>query len=170
MISSSSCRKLSIRPAREEDICEIFEIEVRSFKDPYPRSLLKMLLQMARETFLVAELNGKVVGYVILLVRRKYLGHILSLAVSPHHRRKGIATALLASVEERARTLGVKILRLEVRVSNLAAIKLYLKLGFKEAYQIPQYYRDNESAIIMFKILTEKNKFVCENTYWGVDL
>jgi len=163
MLNSNLREKICIRPAREEDINEIFSIEVQSFKDPYPKSLLRMLLQMARETFLIAESDDKIIGYVILLIRRKYLGHILSLAVSPPYRRKGVATALLASIEAKARKLGVKILRLEVRVSNKIAINLYLKLGFKKAYQIPRYYRDNEDALVMFKILTEKNKFDCEN-------
>ncbi len=142
-----------IRRVRAEDIDAIFNIELLSFKEPYPKELLRTLLIMCNETFLVAELSGKIVGYVISLIRRGYLCHVISIAVHPKYRRRGIATQLMIATEELARKLGSKLMRLEVRVSNHAARKLYEKLGFSESYVIGRYYRNGEPAVVMYKLL-----------------
>ncbi len=144
---------VTIRRAKMNDIMYIFRIELLSFKDPYPIELLKSLMIMSQDMFLVAEINGNLIGYVVSLIRRGYICHILSIAVHPNYRRRGIATKLMVSIEKEAKKHNAFLMRLEVRASNCAAINLYKKLGFSESYIIPKYYRDGESAIVMFKLL-----------------
>lgn len=76
--------------------------------------------------------------------------HILNVATATAMRRRGVATALLARGIEYARTHAIRILLLEVRRSNRAAIKLYRKHDFTALGMRPGYYADNgEDAIEM---------------------
>ncbi|HDO20485.1 MAG: ribosomal protein S18-alanine N-acetyltransferase [archaeon GB-1867-097] len=151
--SSMSLNDLIVRRALETDIPRIYDIEARSFLEPYSKRLLRFLMLSSPDTFLVAELDNLVVGYIISTVRYNYLGHILSIAVDENFRRRGIGRLLMLNAEERLKHLGCIILRLEVRVSNSAAQNLYLKLGYKKAYVISNYYRNGESAMVMFKVI-----------------
>jgi len=142
--------RLSVREAKSEDLEEIYRIETVCFgADAYDTSLLLLYLNLSPDTFLVAEENGKIVGYVIGLVRKWGEGHVVSLAVHPKQRRKGVATALMKELLRRFSDKGLKAARLEVRVSNEAAIKLYEKLGFKRVGIIERYYADGEDAYLM---------------------
>ena len=147
---------LKVRPAREDDIDRIFEIETLSFKEPYPKSLLYIYLKLTPELFFVIEKEGKVLGYIIGLVRLDKLGHIISLAVDPKERRKGYGTLLLKKLLKKFKELGVRKVRLEVRVSNKAAINLYKKHGFKIAYVIKKFYLNGEDAYVMMKNMNER--------------
>jgi [ribosomal protein S18]-alanine N-acetyltransferase len=96
--------------------------------------------------FVVAEVAGRVVGF---LVGREIDGEeseILNLAVLPEFRRQGIAQSLLQMF-----LTGKKgVIFLEVRESNQAARKLYKSLGFQEVGVRREYYQGSlESGIVM---------------------
>lgn len=78
-------------------------------------------------------------------------GHITTIAVAPAHRRQGVGELLLNGLIDHAIELGAESLTLEVRLSNTAAQRLYLKYGFHPAGKRPRYYTDNsEDALIMW--------------------
>jgi ribosomal-protein-alanine N-acetyltransferase len=80
---------------------------------------------------------------------------ILNLAMHPNSRRKGAASALLASTLERLREANAASVFLEVRESNLPAIALYQKHGFSVSSRRKAYYRDPvEDALCLHKKLT----------------
>jgi len=119
------------------------------------------LQQRFPETFLVAEENGEVVGYIMCrievglssfglggLIRK---GHIVSIAVLPQSRRKGIAQALINTAMEGMRCYKAKQCYLEVRMTNSSAVALYKKLGFEISRTIHSYYSDGEDAYMMSK-------------------
>jgi ribosomal-protein-alanine N-acetyltransferase len=142
----------SIRQAKVEDLDKIYELETLCFKDPYPKNLLYILFSLYPELFLVTETGNKIVGYVSGLVRRDGYGHIVSICIHPDYRRKGLGTAMMYTIEKILKeTFGVCRYRLEVRVSNEVAIKLYHKLGYRIVKTIPKYYLDNEDAYLMIK-------------------
>jgi ribosomal-protein-alanine N-acetyltransferase len=115
------------------------------------------------ETFLVAEDDGQIIGYIMCrievgLSNLKLLGlvkkgHVVSVAVLPDHRRKGIGGALVTKAMEGMRGYGAKQFYLEVRVTNEEAISLYKKLGLEVARTIRGYYADGEDAHMMSKKL-----------------
>lgn len=77
--------------------------------------------------------------------------HITTIAVEPAHRGKGVGELLLNALIDHAYEIGGKQITLEVRVSNTAAQRLYLKYGFQPAGTRPRYYTDNgEDALIMW--------------------
>jgi ribosomal-protein-alanine N-acetyltransferase len=145
---------ISIRNARVDDMDQVYEIEKKCFKDPYPKLLLITLYQLYPELFLVAEdtESGRIVGYVSGIIRRDGYGHIVSLCVDVDYRRRGIGGMLMKIVEDSMKRLfGVCRFRLEVRVSNEPAIRLYISLGYRISSVLKKYYIDGEDAYLMIK-------------------
>jgi len=144
---------LSIRDATSEDLREIQKIERKSFKDPYPSFYMRALLEGLADIFLVAEIEDKIIGYVIARVEFGYVGHIISIAVDPEWRRRGVGTLLMIKVMERLKRYGCESVYLEVRTSNEPAIRMYEKLGFRIEKTLLRYYRDGEDAFVMSRQL-----------------
>lgn len=88
-------------------------------------------------------------------------GHITTIAVHPDHRSRGIGELLVIGLIDQAYELGAQQLTLEVRVSNVAAQRLYHKYGFAEHGIRHRYYTDNnEDAIIMWTESIHSPSFV----------
>jgi [ribosomal protein S18]-alanine N-acetyltransferase len=136
----------NIRPVRQNDIAEISLLEEASFNDPYPSYFLSELARDNPDTFLVLTLNNEIVAYAVVAHWEDH-DHLISIAVRPVSRRKGLGEALLVELEKRLSK--ERRLKLEVRQSNLAAIQLYSKRGFTKTGVAEGYYSDGEDAIIM---------------------
>ena len=142
-------RDYIIRDAREELLPQIQQIEQHSFSMPWTEAMLRLQLEPDSHVFLTAEAGGTVVGYVGLMYVLDE-GYISNVAVHPDRRRQGVADALLAELEQRARALMLSFLTLEVRQSNAAAIALYEKHGFRIVVQRKNYYViPTEDALLM---------------------
>ena len=99
--------------------------------------------------FVVATVDEKVVGYMGLQVFCGE-GYVTNVAVLPEYRRQGIAKMLI----EKQLQNDMSFITLEVRESNLPAIKLYEFCGFENVGIRPKFYTDpTENAIIMTKYL-----------------
>ena len=99
---------LQIRPAKTRDVAAI-----RSIAEPLieKRILLgKELVELFEsiQEFVVAELDGEVVGFGALHVMWEDLAEVRTLAVAEHAKRKGIGAAMLSELLERAEQLGIK--------------------------------------------------------------
>jgi len=120
------------------------------------------------ETFIVAEENGEIVGYIMCRVEAglssfgfKGLikkGHIVSVAVLPPYRHKGIGEALVNRAMNGMLVYNAKQCFLEVRTTNRPAIDLYKKLGFSMTRTIHGYYADGEDAHVMSRELLSEKK------------
>src|SRR6266705_649863 len=138
----------NIRPVRQDDVAEISLLEETSFNDPYPSYFLSELARDNPDTFLVLTLNNEIVAYGVVDNWEDH-DHLISIAVRPDSRRKGLGEVLLVELEKRLSN--ERPLRLEVRQSNFAAIRLYSKRGFKKTGLAEGYYGDGENAIVMEK-------------------
>ena len=137
-----------IRPFSLTDLDRILQIEHLAFpKSPYDGMTFVQLHWLHPGTFWVYMGRGnkkeedQLLGYLIF----SRDGHMISIAVHPHHRRKGIGKEL---IEEAVQRFRLKKLWAEVRKSNGGAQSFYLKLGFKIVDEIPNYY-GNEDALII---------------------
>ena len=137
-----------IRPFSLTDLEFILQIENQSFpKSPYDWTTFLNLHALYPETFLVyigtnhGQKGEKILGYIVF----SQDGHILSIAVQPHHRRKGIGRKLL---QRAMKTPPLKKVWAEVRRSNQGAQAFYSKMGFQTIGMVPNYY-GNEDALIM---------------------
>ncbi|NYT00500.1 MAG: ribosomal protein S18-alanine N-acetyltransferase [Methanocellales archaeon] len=134
------------------DFKQVISIEEEAFRD-HDKFLYMKLYEMNSEGFLVAEMDGVVVGFAVGMLISKFEGRIFSIAVDKKNRMQGVATSLIKELLNNFRKNGVIIVRLEVRKSNLIAQELYQKLGFNIVDTIHRYYYDGESALIMRKII-----------------
>lgn len=98
---------------------------------------------------LVARVDDEVVGYAAGLLQLD-VAHVLDVAVAVEHRRRGVATALVAALMERVRDDGAAAVTLEVRAGNAAGQALYRRLGFVVEGRRPRYYADGEDAVLMW--------------------
>jgi ribosomal-protein-alanine N-acetyltransferase len=93
--------------------------------------------------------------------------HITILAVHPQYHRQGLGQALLYSLINTACDRGLERATLEVRASNLAAISLYQKFGFKTAGRRRRYYQDNgEDALILWISDLQEPQFQATLANW----
>ena len=152
-----------IRKFKMDDLQDVMRINRVCLPENYTDSFFVDLYQRFPETFIVAEENEKILGYIMCrievglsnfglggLIKK---GHVVSIAVLLEGRRKGIARALLKKAMSGMSYYKAKQIYLEVRVTNDVAISLYKKLGLDIARTISGYYSDGEDAYVMSKKL-----------------
>ena len=102
----------------------------------------------------LAEADGQPAGAACVLFRKgAKAGRLYSLSVADRARGRGIGAALLAACEADASARGCNRMRLEVRQTNVAAIALYERTGFRIVAHLDRYYPDGVSALRMQKPL-----------------
>ncbi|CAG4932525.1 ribosomal protein S18-alanine N-acetyltransferase [Acidithrix sp. C25] len=143
--------ELSINPMRKKDLSAIHEIEKLVYPKPWSVGVfLSELAHHKERSYSVAVLGGAVVGYSgVMYVLED--AHITNIAVHPDFHRHHIGSALMYSLVLEALDYGAKNLTLEVRVTNLAAQRMYASFGFMPVGVRKGYYQENnEDAIIMW--------------------
>lgn len=134
----------------------VVRIEEQVYPRPWtPGLFLSELAQAATRTYLVAKVDGRVVGYAGAM----YVlpdAHVTTIAVDPERQRSAIGTRLLLGLCSAALAAGATALTLEVRVSNTPAQELYRRFGFVPAGARKGYYPPDgdqsvgEDALVMW--------------------
>jgi len=137
-----------IRRAEASDGGGIYAVEVSCFQDPYPRKVLEDLLVGELNLFLVASVKEEIAGYAVATANERS-GHIISIAVAPSHRRKGVGTALLRAAINGLVRGGACVVHLEVGKGNRSAIAFYERMGFAKSSEIKRYYPNGEDALVL---------------------
>jgi|tagenome__1003787_1003787.scaffolds.fasta_scaffold20469487_2 ribosomal-protein-alanine N-acetyltransferase len=141
---------LLVRPMTIADLPAVQLIERASFTTPWPPQAYRQELESNRlAAYLVGVIGGDVVAYggIWLMVDE---AHVTTFAVHPRYRRRRIGERLLLSLLDLSLDRHAREATLEVRLSNLAARRLYEKYGFRPVGIRPRYYSDNqEDALIM---------------------
>ncbi|BBF91634.1 ribosomal protein S18-alanine N-acetyltransferase [Blastochloris tepida] len=145
----------TIRPAHLDDLDALAALETRVFAtDRLSRRSFRHFLTEDRDELLVAEQEGGVVGYALVIFRRgTALGRLYSIAVAPEAAGHGIGRALLQAAEAAAEARDCLFLRLEVREDNATAIALYRASGYRQIARVADYYEDHEPALRLEKRL-----------------
>lgn len=145
--------------ASEDLLDEIYEVELKCFKDPYPRGLLLYYMRLSGDLFVTCRVGSQLAGYAIgILEDRGKKGHVVSICVDPDHRRRGVGRDLMLLLKDLFRSKGAREIVLEVRVGNEPAIRLYRRLGFEIVDLLRRYYSDGEDAYLMRKRLVESDQ------------
>ena len=134
-------------------VAQVAALEAICFRDPWSEKSVASELNNPLSHWLVAVEDDAVLGYI---GSQTVLDEsdMMNVAVSPAHRRKGIAEALVLALADALREKGSVKLTLEVRASNVPAITLYEKLDFKPIGRRKNYYRNpQEDALILQKAL-----------------
>lgn len=148
-----TCRdkaKIRVRIAKSSDLDDIYELDMQTFAMPWSKEALSYdILENDNAFVIVAEYEGEFAGYADIWTVLDE-ADLNSIAVRVDFRRKGIGDAIMLAMTEMLSANGVATINLEVRVSNMPAIKLYKKYEFNECGVRPGYYLDNgEDALIM---------------------
>ncbi|MGQ0638308.1 MAG: ribosomal protein S18-alanine N-acetyltransferase [Nitrososphaerota archaeon] len=148
-----------IRRCDASDIIPVMEINMKTLPEHYSDYFYESLLSELPEAFLVAEINRKLVGYIMCKIEYGFSnfkklgfvkkGHVVSVAVLEEHRKKSIGRALVEEAISGVKIKKTDELYLEVRCSNNEAVRLYEKIGFTIKQRLKAYYRDGEDAYLM---------------------
>lgn len=143
----------SIGPLGLDDLAGALAVHERAFGYPYPADALRRDVGARDAAVLGARREGALLGFgVVRLLADE--AHVLTLAVLPTVRGRGIGGALLAALREAAVGLGARTLTLEVREHNAPAIRLYRSAGLREVGRRRRYYQDTgEDALLMTEVL-----------------
>ncbi len=166
LIRSRSGKVYVLREFRVHDLASVVHINRAVLPENYPEFFFMEHHINFPKAFIVAELDGKVVGYVMSRVEfgwsnfKKMVpvrkGHIISIGVLPEVRRIGIGyNLLLRTLRSLKHHYDANEVYLEVRVSNTPAINLYKKLNFQIINVIKGYYHDGEDAYLMARVLDD---------------
>jgi len=148
-----------IRRCDPTDIIPVMEINLKTLPEHYSDYFYESLLDELPEAFLVAEISGKLIGYIMCKTEYGFSnfkklgfvkkGHVVSVAVIDEHRGKGIGSELVNESLKGVKMRQCGEMYLEVRCSNNDAVRLYEKLGFSIIQRLKAYYRDGEDAYVM---------------------
>jgi len=148
-----------LRRSELGDIIPVIEINLRTLPEHYSDYFYESLLEELPEAFIVAEISGKIVGYIMCKMEHGFSnfkklgfvkkGHVVSVAVIDEHRGKGFGSVLVNEAIKGVKIRQCSELYLEVRCSNNDAVRLYEKLGFSIIQKLKAYYRDGEDAYVM---------------------
>ncbi len=146
---------VEVRRLSYQDLPQVIAIERRVF--PTPWSLAMFVLELSKQssiclaaTVCAEDEQELLVGYLICS-GYDTVWHVMNVAVDLDYQRKGLASALLAELYERAGDRRARF-TLEVRRSNDVAIHLYEREGFRAAGMRRRYYQDNgEDALVMWR-------------------
>lgn len=144
-------QELQIRKGSDLDVEAIIEIQEACYGGtaPWGRLIVYNEIQSPYSFFLLATSHGEPVAFIAVSLKRGQM-HITNVATKPSFQRQGLASFLIQTVADVGRQIGQGMMSLEVRVSNIGAIRLYKQLGFKEVYVKKKYYQDNgEDALEM---------------------
>ena len=144
---------MSIREMKADDLKRIVELEKDLFLSPWnEEDFIHELKENPMAGYYILEKENQIIGYIGLW----FLGdqfQIKTIATDRHFQGQGCASQLMEYALEKSEELHYQNVNLEVRVSNVKAIALYQKFGFKNVAVRKRYYSNGEDAYLMIKEL-----------------
>ena len=128
-----------LAPAQLDDAATLGAIHADSFAVPWTAEDFAVFLRQIGVMGWIARGNGRAQGF-ILIRRVAEEAEVLTLAVRPSARRRGVGRGLVAQASENLRGQGVASFYLEVATDNIAALGLYRSLGFAQCGKRRSYY------------------------------
>lgn len=147
----------TIRRMTTADIAAVADLEGASFDLPWPPEVFFEELAAPNRWYLVAECEHGVTAYGGIMLADGD-AHVMTIAVSPDHRRSGAGSRMLLALIDAALDMGASAITLEVAVSNRPAIALYQSFGFETVGSRPGYY-GGEDALIMWVVEADGPRF-----------
>lgn len=141
-----------LRPMRLSDLPEVMEISRQSLSRPWSEAVWREEFSGPFSLYLILEEDGILSGYIGLKLISDE-AHVMTIAVLPDRRRRGLARTLIEAALDNPASTGVCRVHLEVRPGNLPARTLYYSLGFVETGVRPGYYGDEDALLMTLDLL-----------------
>jgi ribosomal-protein-alanine N-acetyltransferase len=149
-VRAETATPVEIRRLAYTDLPQVIAIERRVFPTPWSLAMFVLELSKPSGICLAAVSGRRLVGYLICS-RYDTVWHVMNLAIDQQHQRMGLASVLLSELYARVDDEQARF-TLEVRRSNVVAIHLYEREGFRAAGVRRRYYQDNgEDALVMWR-------------------
>jgi ribosomal-protein-alanine N-acetyltransferase len=144
---SAAC--IYVRWMIRRDLTSVLEIESSCFEFPWSEDEFIRCLRQRNCIGMVAEDDGRVVGFMIYELHRTRL-HVLNFAVHPDARRRGIGRAMIQKLTTKLSADRRTRITLEVRETNLDAQKFFRSMSFRAIALLRDFYEDTtEDAYLM---------------------
>jgi ribosomal-protein-alanine N-acetyltransferase len=128
----------------------IIAIDKASFPNfEYPYFVIRQLYDLFKEYMLISRSKNEVNGYIIGAISSDNTGWVLSLAVIPQSRNKGIGKMLVKSLIDQFIERGLKKILLTVNPENKTAKRLFSSFGFTPLSTYSNYFGNGEPRILM---------------------
>lgn len=138
-----------LRDVGQQDVAALAALEREVFgAEAWSATVVAQALASRTRSFVVAEVDGELVGYAVLGVAGE-VADLERIAVVAARRRTGLAAALLDAVQARAVRSGAERLLLEVSDANEGARAFYEAHGSVELDRRRRYYRDGSDALVL---------------------
>jgi [ribosomal protein S18]-alanine N-acetyltransferase len=148
--------QLAYAPMVMADVDDVFAVETSVYPHPWSLGNFTDSLSSGYSGWVLRDDAGALVGY-FLLMKVVDEAHLLNVAVAASHQGRGLGRYLLDKVVDCTRGLAMESILLEVRPSNLRALKIYEQYGFTEIGRRKAYYPahdgQREDAIVMRYVL-----------------
>ena len=144
---------LRLRPFGPNDIPAVAAVVKESLRENYPATIYLDIHKWWRDGFMIAELDGQIVGFIAGVNNAPQNARILMLAVLEPYRKRGIGSTLMDAFLRQCALRGMRTVELEVRVSNTTAINFYRRYGFQIAGTLSRFYTDGEDGYKMVRHL-----------------
>ena len=148
---------VTVRPMETKDLDRVCQMEQESFSMPWKREDFEKLIEDAGSIYLEIEIDGYVIGaagYTDMVGD----GYINNVVIDKEYRGRGYSKKLMEAVIESGKETGIYDYTLEVRVSNLPAIRLYEAVGFENAGVRKGFYdQPKEDAYVYWLRIPRRN-------------
>ena len=144
-------REAWFEPMGEALLAPVLAIEAQAYGFPWSRGNFLDSFKAGYEAQ-VLRAGGELLGYFVAMKGFEEV-HLLNLTVNPPYQRQGWARVMLDALALWARGKGAQWLWLEVRASNLRAIEIYERHGYRRVGERKDYYPaaggQREHAVVM---------------------
>ena len=141
-----------IRNIEKNDIPRLVLLEEELLKETVGEEMLGAELHNKFARFYVATFNGIVIGYLSCWMVEETVD-IINVVIDKDYQHQGFGQALFSQMEEEAKANNCTNIMLEVKETNLKAIKFYQKQGYEQISIRKNYYQDHTNALIMKKVI-----------------
>ena len=142
-------QEIIFRKMTPADLATVSELDAKCFdNDAWSDGFFMAELRSKTSKYIVGELDGKIIasaGVEIFMDEAE----MTTFAVSPEFQGRGFGKKLLEEIIHVAKKFGATSMILEVRCSNIPALHVYQKFGFRKIGRIKNYYGDGEDALTM---------------------
>ncbi len=141
----------TVRMIQKDDLPSVARLETLCFAEPWSEHALELLLSDGALGVVAVSDGGEVLAYGGMLLAPDE-GQITNIATHPDFRRLGAGRQILRALIREANNRSLSTLALEVRESNLSAIRLYESEGFSVMGRRKRFYKNPaEDALVMLR-------------------
>jgi ribosomal-protein-alanine N-acetyltransferase len=140
---------LHVRDFSLRDLPAVYNLACSTLSERYDPNLFTTISSSWPEGFIVMESPWGIKAFLLGVMTSPIHSRVLMLAVAPDMRRRGIGTLLMEKFLDESRRKGARVLTLEVRKGNHAAMEFYKRFNFEPVDVIESYYNDGEDAFQM---------------------